>query len=138
MARVVCPGGIVAAYGWDLEGGGFPYEALWAEMRGMGVAVPLPPSPGAAGIDTLRDLWKGAGLEGIETREIAVKRTFSDFDDYWTTILGGPSVSRGIAAMGAGDVALLKERMRACLPADGAGRITCGARANAVRGWVRG
>jgi len=28
MARVVCPGGIVAAYAWDMVGGGFPYEAL--------------------------------------------------------------------------------------------------------------
>ena len=35
MARVVCPGGIVAAYAWDMLGGGFPYEALMAEMRGM-------------------------------------------------------------------------------------------------------
>lgn len=27
MARVVCPGGIVTAYAWDMPGGGFPYEA---------------------------------------------------------------------------------------------------------------
>ena len=26
--RVVCPGGTVTAYAWDLYGGGFPYEAL--------------------------------------------------------------------------------------------------------------
>src|SRR5260221_5610707 len=46
MARVVCPGGIVSAYAWDMLGGGFPYDALWVEMRAMGVAVALPPSPG--------------------------------------------------------------------------------------------
>ena len=40
MARVVCPGGTVTAYAWDMPGGGFPYEALQAEMRGLGVAVP--------------------------------------------------------------------------------------------------
>ena len=34
--------------------------------------------------------WCGSG--GVETREIKVQRTFADFDDYWTTILGGPSV----------------------------------------------
>src|SRR3954454_1133381 len=48
MARVVCRGGAVAAYAWDMEGGGFPYEALHAEMRWMGVEVPTPPSPGAS------------------------------------------------------------------------------------------
>ena len=37
MARVVCPGGTVAAYAWDMAGGGFPYTALQAEMRGLGL-----------------------------------------------------------------------------------------------------
>ena len=61
MARVVCPGGTVAAYAWDMLGGGFPYEALRAEMRELGVAALLPPSPGASRMDALRDLWTGAG-----------------------------------------------------------------------------
>src|SRR5216684_4543728 len=80
MARVVCPGGIVAAYAWDMLGGGFPYDALRVEMRGMGVAVPMPPSPEASRMDALRDLWTDAGLDAVETREIAVQRTFTDFD----------------------------------------------------------
>ena len=134
MARVVCPGGIVAAYAWDMLGGGFPYETLRDEMRGMGISAPLPPSPDASRIDVMRDLWTSAGLNRVETREIAVHRTFADFDDYWTTILGGPSVSSKLAAMAADDLAILKSRMRARLPADAAGRITCSARANAVKG----
>jgi SAM-dependent methyltransferase len=136
MARVVCPGGTVAAYAWDMSGGGFPYETLRDEMRGMGVDVPVPPSLGASRMDAMRDLWTGAGLEAVETREIAVQRTFADFDDYWTTILGGASVGPKLAAMGSEDLALLKARMRACLPADATGRITYGARANAVKGRV--
>jgi hypothetical protein len=28
MARVVAPGGTVAAYAWDMEGGGFPYQRV--------------------------------------------------------------------------------------------------------------
>ncbi|MDB5318795.1 MAG: methyltransferase protein [Phycisphaerales bacterium] len=138
MARVVGAGGIVTAYAWDIDGGGFPYEALWAEMRAMGVEVPLPPSPGASRIDAMRELWRGGGLEAIETREITVQRTFADFDDYWTTILGGPSVGRGLATMSADDLALLQARMRARLPVDATGRITYGARANAVKGRVPG
>jgi SAM-dependent methyltransferase len=136
MARVVCPGGIVTAYAWDLCGGGLPYEALQVEMRGMGIAVPAPPSPGASRIDALLDLWNGTGLEAVETREIAVQRTFADFDDYWTTVLMGASVGPKLAAMASEDLALLKTRMRARLPADATGRITCSGRANAVKGRV--
>jgi SAM-dependent methyltransferase len=136
MARVVRPGGAVTAYAWDMEGGGFPYESLQAEMRRLGVAVPAPPSPGASRIDAMWDLWAGAGLESVETREITVRRTFADFDDYWMTILGGASVGPGLAAMASEDLALLKARMRARLPEDATGRITCSAWANAVKGHV--
>jgi SAM-dependent methyltransferase len=138
MARVVCPGGVVTAYAWDMPGGGFPYESLHEEMRGLGVAVPVPPSPDASRADALRDLWAGAGLESVETKEIAVRRTFDDFDDYWATVLGGPSVGPHLAAMASGEVALLKARLRARLPPDAAGRVTYGARANAVKGRVPG
>jgi SAM-dependent methyltransferase len=136
MARVVSAGGAVTAYAWDMEGGGFPYEALHAEVRGMGVEVPTPPSPGASRIDAMRDLWGGAGLEAVETREITVRRTFNDFDDYWATVLGGPSVGPQLAAMSPDDLALLRARMRALLPPDDDGHITYSARANAVKGRV--
>ncbi len=138
MARVVCPGGIVTAYGWDMLDGGFPYAALQAEMRGMGVAVSAPPSPGASRRDAMRDLWAGAGLDAVDTHTITVQRTFADFDDYWTTIHGGPSVGPQLAAMAPERLSLLKARMRPLLPPDAAGRIICSARANAVKGRVPG
>jgi ubiquinone/menaquinone biosynthesis C-methylase UbiE len=136
MSRVVRPGGIVAAYAWDLPGDGFPYQALHDEMRALGAIVPLPPSPDASRIDAMQELWTGVGLETVETREISVQRTFADFDDYWTTIRGGPSVGRALASMTSTDTAALQERMRARLPIDATGRITCSARANAVKGRV--
>lgn len=136
MARVVCPGGSVAAYAWDIVGGGFPYEDLHSEIREMGFAVPMPPSPDASRVDVLRELWAGAGLHAVETREITVQRTFTDFDDYWTTILGGASVRPTLATMPAQDIARLQARLRARLPSDAAGRITCRGRANAVKGQV--
>lgn len=134
MARVVRPGGTASAYAWDMMGGGFPYHALQAEMRDMGLNVPAPPNPGASHIETLRDLWSGAGLEAIGTREIVVERTFADVDDYWTTVLLAPSVGPILAALTSEDVARLKARMRARLPFDANGRITYSARANAVSG----
>jgi SAM-dependent methyltransferase len=136
MARVVYPGGTISAYAWDLPGGGSPYETLQAEMRTMGIAVPEPPNPGASRLEAMRDLWTGAGLVAVETREITVQRTFTDFDDYWTTILGSPSAGSKLAAMTFEDLAALKERMRARLPADATGRITLSARANAIKGRV--
>ena len=136
MARVVCPGGVVAAYAWDMCGGGFPYEALQAEMRAMGVAVPVPPSRDASRIDSMLTLWTGAGLVAVETREIKVERTFADFDDFWATVLMGPSVGPQLAGMAPEDTRLLQARMRARLPADAGGRITYGAWANAVKGRV--
>jgi SAM-dependent methyltransferase len=138
MARVVRPGGTVAAYGWDMVDGGFPYATLQAEMRALGVVPGVAPSPHASRIDVLEDLWKDTGLNAVETREIAVQRTFDDFEDYWTTILTGPSVSSKLAAMAPQDLAVLKTRMRTLLPADAAGRITYGALANAVKGRVPG
>jgi ubiquinone/menaquinone biosynthesis C-methylase UbiE len=136
MARLVCPGGTVAAYAWDMLGGGFPLEPIRVEMRALGVTPLLPPSPGASRMEALRDLWTGAGLDAVETREITVQRTFADFDDFWTTSLMASSVAPTVAAMGSGDVELLKTRVHARLAADAAGRITCGARANAVKGRV--
>lgn len=136
MARAVRPGGTVAAYAWDMPDGGFPYAVLHAEMLELGITVPAAPSPDASRMDVMLELWANAGLQAIETREITVQRTFADFDDYWTTILGGASVAAKLAAMAAKDLALLKTRMRDCLPADAAGRITYNARANAVKGRV--
>jgi hypothetical protein len=85
-------------------------------------------------METLRELWTAAGLVDVETREIAVQRTFADFDDYWTTILTGPSVGPSLAAMTSEDLERLRARMRTRLPADDTGRITYRARANAVKG----
>ncbi|GAA5235147.1 methyltransferase domain-containing protein [Verticiella sediminum] len=136
MKRVVRPGGAVAAYAWDMMGGGFPYEALLAEIRRLGIAVPAPPSPEASRRDVMRDLWAGAGLDAIETCEIEVCRTFSGFDDFWATAFGAPSVGPTLATMAAEDLAVLKARMRTRLPAEVSGHITCSARANAVKGRV--
>ena len=136
MVRVVRSGGVVAAYAWDILAGGFPLAALQEEMRALGVDPALPPSVEASRAEAMRALWTGAGLEGVETRAITVQRTFENFDDLWEISLRGSSVGPKIKAMPAGDAALLKERLRARLPADDEGRITYSARANAVKGRI--
>lgn len=137
MARVVAPGGIVAAYAWDMPGGGFPYHILKEEMREMGFGAQTEPNPDASKLDAMREMWKGAGLKDVETREISVRRTFADFDEYWNCILGGPSVSRRLKEMPAADIERLQARLRERISAGKDGRITYGARANAAKGRVR-
>jgi SAM-dependent methyltransferase len=134
MVRVVRPGGTVAAYAWDITAGGHPAQPIQAELRAIGVNQLLPPSPEASRIDGLRRLWTDAGLEAVETREITAARTFADSNDFWTTTLLGGVIGPIIAAMPAADAERVKERVRARLPADAAGRITCFGRANAVKG----
>lgn len=136
MVRVLRPGGIAGAYAWDMLGGGFPMHALGQEMRAMGVPPPLPPSVEASTLDNLQALWNGAGLEAIETRAITVERTFASFDEVWETSLFSASIGAKIRAMPTADVQILKDRLRARLPAGASGRITCSARANAVKGRV--
>jgi ubiquinone/menaquinone biosynthesis C-methylase UbiE len=137
MVRVVDPGGTVATYAWDMIGGGHPGQPIQAELRAMGLTLPRAPSLAASRIEALRDLWTGAGLDAVETREITVQRTFADFDDFWTINLMAPSVGPTVAAMPPADVEQLKARVRARLPADAAGHITCAGRANAVKGRLR-
>jgi ubiquinone/menaquinone biosynthesis C-methylase UbiE len=134
MVRVVRPGGAVAAYVWDMMGGGHPLELLHAEMDAIGFTAPWPPRSDITGLEALRQLWIDAALDEIETREITVRRTFADFEDYWTTSTLAPTVSQTIAAMDPAKLELLKTRMRAQLIADATGRITCSGRVNAIRG----
>ena len=135
MARVVRARGIVSAYAWDTTEGGFPYDVVHDELRAAGAGVALPPSPEASNFDVFRDLWTRAGLTNIENREISVQRTYADYDDYWATILGGPSVTRQLAAMQPSALARFRTQLRGRLPAaDEAGRLTVGARANAIVG----
>ena len=138
MARVVRPGGEVAAYVWDVMAGKGTAAPIQSEMLAMGLTPPRQPSIEASRIEALQQLWADAGLNAIETREIEVQRTFDDFDDYWTTTLLIPNLRPTFEAMPPRDKELLKTRVRARLPADAAGRITCGARANAVKGRMAG
>jgi SAM-dependent methyltransferase len=135
MARVVRPGGVVASYSWDMAGGGFPHAAVQDALRAMQIDVPSAPSADASRIDRLVELWSGAGLDGVETREITVERTFASFDDYWQTLLGGPSVGRQLNTLSAGDRERFMAQLRQRMPKpDANGRLTLSARANAVRG----
>ena len=71
MARVVRPGGAVAAYAWDMEGGGFPMTPILEEVRTLGKETQGPPSVEASRMESMRKLWSDAGMEAVETRKIS-------------------------------------------------------------------
>ena len=137
MARVVRTGGSVAAYAWDMYGGGFPCDSLQSELRALAQKISYPPSADTSRVHTMRQLWASAGMTDVETREIIVQRTFQDFDEFASIGLNTPSIGPIVRAMPPGEVDKLKARLRDRLPGDADGRITYSARANAVRGRVR-
>jgi SAM-dependent methyltransferase len=138
MCRVVRPGGTVTAYTWDVFGGGFPLATMQAEMRAMGMTPLLPPSAAASRMDAMQALWAEAGLVELRTREIAVQRSFEDFDDYWTASTMSTSMAAALARMPAERVDELRARVKAAVPASADGRIIASARANAIEGRVPG
>ena len=119
---------------WDMLGGGFPLDPVLIEMQAMGLGLPRPPRMEASRLEMLADLWTGAGLKGVETREITTHRAFPDFDDFWMTNLKSSSIGPTVAAMASADVDILKNQVRARLPADADGRIRYAARAHAAKG----
>jgi ubiquinone/menaquinone biosynthesis C-methylase UbiE len=133
MARVVSPGGTVAAYAWDMPSGN-PAAPIVTELRAMGFSPPSPPNSEASRIDALREFWSAAGIEALETREITVRRTFTDFDDFWTITATGPVVFSILGSMVPDDLERLKARVRTRLPPDQSGRISYSSSANAIKG----
>lgn len=134
MVRVVRPGGTVATYMWDMLGGGFPLDPIHEEVRAMGLALARPPRMEASRMESLRDLWTGAGLAEVETREITVQRSFENFDHFWTVSLKSPALGSVVATMASTDREALKDRIHRTVAANADGRIICATRAHAVKG----
>jgi ubiquinone/menaquinone biosynthesis C-methylase UbiE len=136
MARVVRPGGVVATYAWDMTGGGSPVDPIQQELIALGQRAARAPMADASRIAALNEMWSRAGLERIETRTIPVRRTFVSFEELWTVTLAGTAVAQTIAAMPPSDAETAKARVRAKFASDAGGRVTYGALANAVKGYV--
>jgi ubiquinone/menaquinone biosynthesis C-methylase UbiE len=134
MARVVTPGGTVAAYVWDIANDGSPTAPIQIEMRAIGLKPAMPPSVDVSQKEALRNLWAGAGLEEIQTHEIVVERRYANFEDFWATTLTMPNIGPPIAALASADAEKANVQQR--LPPDSVGRVTYSALANAIIGRV--
>jgi hypothetical protein len=95
-------------YAWDMPGGGFPLQPIQTELFAMGFPPVRPPSSDVSKVEALQNLWTDAGLDRVETRKIEVQRTFTDFDDFWTTAMLGSTIGPTVASMPPDDAELLK------------------------------
>jgi hypothetical protein len=121
MARVVRPGGLAAAYVWDIVSGGGPSEAVTIQMRDMGFAPPHAPRAEASTPEGLHSLWIQAGFVDLEARVVRARRTF------------GPK----LATMTPANVSQLKSRVSEQVAVEASGRVRIEARANAIVGRRR-
>jgi SAM-dependent methyltransferase len=136
MRRVTSPGGIVAAYVWDTVNGASPMAPINAELKARGITMAMPPRADISGAESLNELWTGAGLETIEARQITVRRSFADQDEFWQAIVSNTSVGPLIAKMATDEVEHLRAQTLARLTAGPGGSLSYEARANAIRGRV--
>jgi SAM-dependent methyltransferase len=133
MCRAVRSGGVVAAYHWDILGGGFPLADIGAEMHALGTPPRLPPSVAASTLEASAALWQQAGLQQVRTCQFTVQRRFDSFDDYWNSGASSNTLRPMFDAMPAERRELVKANVRRRLQA-GDGALTLSARANAVCG----
>ena len=133
LRRIVRAGGTVAAYAWDIDGGGFPYEDVHAAMRGVGAEPILPQRSDVARLDELDRLWTQSGLVEVETREIISKRVFPTFQEYWAIASSAPGIAPVLARLDTAQLAQVHDTVRG---SRGAGELSVQGRAHAVRGRV--
>jgi len=132
--RVTRPGGVVAAYHWDMAGGGFPLQQIVDAACADGYVRQMPPSTWAAATDASATLWRDAGLVEVSTVRIEVSRNFDRFDDLWRTTQGSPQLRDFLAALAPSALHRLRERVREQLGVAGDGPVSLKAWANAVQG----
>ncbi len=135
LTRVVRPGGWVAAYMWDIPGGGLPTARIHVAMKSLGIALPTPASSDVSRSDALRALWQKAGLKSIDTCVIRIQTPYADFDDYWNsnTLPVGP-LGKTVHGMAPALREQLRSRLREQLATNADGSVTCEAFVNAIKG----
>ncbi len=133
MARVVRPGGVVAACTWAWDG--FPLaQVFWQAALRFD-----PAAPDDAGLPVRRPgqlaaLWRGAGLRDVAETTLDVDVTYSDFADFWGPFAGGAGPPGGYRVRQPEPRrAEIREAVREIL-GDPRGSFTLHAHALAVRG----
>jgi len=85
MRAAARSGGLVTSCVWDYAGEMTMLRTFWDAALELDAAAP---DEGATmrhcSTDELAELWSSAGLTDVETGELVVDASYSDFDDYWS------------------------------------------------------
>ena len=137
MSRVATAGATIAAYVWDYAEGMQMLRAFWdavVELDPAALRLDESTRFPCVVLKPFRRLFEAAGLSEVETGDIAVDTTFTDFDDFWTPFLSGQGPAPGYcSSLESEDLDRLRERLRSGLAPDD-GPIALTARAWTVKG----
>ena len=134
MARVVRPGGVVAACVWDYERTG-PLSAFWEAVHDVDPAAEGEVIRAGAREGQLAALFAEAGIVDVDDTLLSVRVEHATFDEWWDPFtLGVGPAGAYVQQLDAAACAALRERCRDRLPGE---PFTMTAGAWAARGRVR-
>ena len=136
MKRVVKSEGTVAAYVWDIPGGGLSHEWLQREFRKREIDYPLPPSSDVSRMDELEKLWTETGLKSIECKQFRATRTFANFEGLWNLTVKAPAFSGVLDDLPPDVISDIRSTVESELTKSSAGSVSIHAHANAIKGIV--
>jgi SAM-dependent methyltransferase len=132
MARVTRRGGVVAACVWDHAGGGGPLSRFWEAARAIDSTVEGESLLAGTRKGHLSELFRQAGLDGVEETVLSVSVQHQSFDEWWRPFtLGVGPAGAYLGGLDPMRQARLRELCREALPS---GELTVTARAWATRG----
>lgn len=134
LERVVRDGGTIAAYHWDMVGGGFPLQPVLDALCAEGHEAWEPPSTWAASLGASKGLWRSAGLAQVQTCQFEVCRSFGSFEDFWRTADGSPRLRALIASLSPAALQRVSDLVRERFGVAQGEPVVLKARANAVKG----
>lgn len=136
MARVVRPGGVVAACVWDHGGGRSPVAGFWHVARTLDPAVHDESDFNGAREGHLATLFNAAGLDDLQDAVLSAALDYDDFDTWWEPFTFGVGpVGEYLASRDERGRDALRDGCRELL---GAPPFTVSAEAWAVRGVTVG
>ena len=90
MRRVGRRGSVVAACSWDYREEMRMLRTFWDAALSLDPTVPDEARVlRYTGADSLRDLWRRAGLEAVATTKLVVDVDYDDYEDFWQPFLTG-------------------------------------------------
>jgi SAM-dependent methyltransferase len=136
MVRVTRPGGRVAACVWDFTGGMTLLCSYWDAAREVDPEAPDEVGRFGGRPGQLASLWRDAGLHDLRDGSLSVSSEYQDFDELWSSFLGGVGrAGAHLASLDKDRRAVVREALRRRVGSPN-GRFSLDARAWYVIGVV--